>query len=326
MTAPAAVAFIRSAVERHGLVLEGQLVLVPCSQAALATEAGLSRGTVAAHVRQLGPVVSTTRDGLVVDVAALERHRLGTTGVPLQDILGRIVDGLTALTAYLDGEVRDGTVAPLAQMRDASVAPIAQMRDRRDGAVAHVTQPGGSVPAGQGHPSFTAGGPDVRDVVAHPGQLASFSSSTSRELASSGLGATPIAPEALAGVRTKRLSSDAEIDAALEPVVAYARRCSPPLATALNDEGRRWLGLYSPAELAHGAAEVLARIKTGRKVSSPVGLLVSMARRGEEEFFAVPAAPPARATLAEDPLPPVDPAAATKLAAARAGLRTQESA
>lgn len=110
--------------------------------------------------------------------------------------------------------------------------------------------------------------------------------------------------------------------------MVFARRCSPPLATALNDEGRRWLGLYSPAELAHGAGEVLARLKAGRKVASPIGLLVSMARRGEDSFFGPPpppAPPPARLE-AEDPPPPIDTDAASKLAAARAGRYREATA
>ena len=57
----------------------------------------------------------------------------------------------------------------------------------------------------------------------------------------------------------------------------------------VDEEGRRWLSLYSAEELARGAAEVLRLLNNEGTLRSPLGLLVAKAKRGDESFFAEPA-------------------------------------
>ncbi|MFP5376002.1 MAG: hypothetical protein ACLGIO_04355 [Acidimicrobiia bacterium] len=122
------------------------------------------------------------------------------------------------------------------------------------------------------------------------------------------------------------LPTDDQVDEALAPLVAYARRCSPPLPSALDGRGRRALAAYGPAELAAGVAEVLARLRAGQRIASPLGLLVALARDGAAEFFAAPAPAPAPTPAAEpepvddDEWVPLWSWSPEDMAAARAGL------
>ena len=70
-----ALAFIDDALSRHGRPQGPDTVVVPCSQAELAAEAGRSAGTIAYYLNQLAGVVRREPDGLVVDLVTLAAAR-----------------------------------------------------------------------------------------------------------------------------------------------------------------------------------------------------------------------------------------------------------
>lgn len=90
--------------------------------------------------------------------------------------------------------------------------------------------------------------------------------------------------------RTGRLSEDHDVTHALAPLVAACQQRALP--HLVDEEGRRWLSLYSPDELARAVAELLRLLNNEGKLHSPLGLLVAKAKRGDESFFAEPATVP----------------------------------
>ncbi len=87
--------------------------------------------------------------------------------------------------------------------------------------------------------------------------------------------------------RAERLSSQQDVTQAIAPLVAACQRQSLP--HLVDEEGRRWLALYNPEELARAVAEVLRLLNNEGALRSPLGLLVAKAKRGDESFFAEPA-------------------------------------
>lgn len=169
------------------------------------------------------------------------------------------------------------------------------------------------IPAGQAGRILVQrpGAPPVKGAPA--AQLASFSvSREGKNLASSALGA----PSSGGAQDPKRISDDAAIDEAFAALVSYCRRCTPPLPTALDPKGRRALGQYPPAGLAHAAGEVLAEVKAGKIRRSPMGLLVAKART-DPAYFAVPLSGPEAVPVADE-----EPVAVADKAAALAELRS----
>lgn len=100
-------------------------------------------------------------------------------------------------------------------------------------------------------------------------------------------------------------STPDEIASALVPLRRACEGLSLP--SAVDERGRQWLSLYSPDELERGVTQVLRQLKSGAALAAPLGLLVSKAKSGNDDFFAP--APAASAVMAP-PLPhesPSDP-------------------
>jgi hypothetical protein len=110
-------------------------------------------------------------------------------------------------------------------------------------------------------------------------------------------------------------SSTEEINAALAPL----RRCCERLRlpAVVDEEGRRWLALYSPEELARAVTQVIRMAEVGQgRLRSPMGLLVQRAKEGEEALFEPAPERPAPAAISSDPpASPMDEEAAQAIAA-----------
>lgn len=114
--------------------------------------------------------------------------------------------------------------------------------------------------------------------------------------------------------RTIPSSTADDIASALVPLLRACERLSLP--SAVDERGRQWLSLYSPEEIQRGVIQVLRQLASGAALAAPLGLLVSKAKSGDDEFFAP--APPAPSVVAAAPLHEVpvesDPEAARALA------------
>ncbi len=115
--------------------------------------------------------------------------------------------------------------------------------------------------------------------------------------------------------RTAVLSSAEDIATALAPLRRCCERLTLP--TVVDEEGRRWLALYSPAELARAVTQVTRMAEANQqRLRSPMGLLVQRAKQGEEALFEpAPERPQPVTAVPEQPAPLVDAEAARAIAA-----------
>lgn len=389
-----ALAFIEGALARHGRPLDAGRVLLPCSQADLALEAGRSAGTVAYYLSQLADVVSREPGGLVVNMTALSearscrdsRSRADEIAALLIDTFG---DGAEEAPVQLvDVGGRPPTVRAMASALQLGSSTTQRHLDslarggrlRRQGGSLFLWPPGSQPRAGQAGtaaPAAEVSNPTVliattlQRVADELGQLAehllagvadaprtararlalvppvsrgfaargsSFgfdkgereapSSLEDRELRAADRGS----PGPSTTDRTERLSDRAAIEDAIQPLVTLCEQLRLPVS--LNEDGRRWLGLYSAEELRRGAGEIVRQLRgPGPAIGRPLGLLVSKAKRGEDDFFAPPRPAPAPPPLArqDEPLEPdvdaeaaaaVDAMGADELAALDERVRT----
>ena len=90
--------------------------------------------------------------------------------------------------------------------------------------------------------------------------------------------------------RINASSTAEEVTAALAPLQRACERLALP--SVVDQRGRRWLSRYSSVELKRGVAQVLRQLERGAALATPMGLLVSKAKAGEDDFFApAPIAP-----------------------------------
>ena len=375
-----ALAFLDDALSRHGRPQGPDSVVVPCSQAELAAEAGRSAGTIAYYLNQLAGIVRREPDGLVVDLAALatarqrplEQRRPRTAEVARQLVASfgtgdevpiRLVEddgrpprlrtiaaalGLSPSTAqrHLDALVANGRLRrqmgslllwPEGTEPEAAPGPpprtapgvaedahvligstllrVAQDLERLATTLLASTT-AGSVPRVSRAPLALVSG-ETRGFAAR----GSFEGSNQLERKTSPSLEDPTrAPVRGSGFadqptpvtsRTTALTDRAGIERCVAPLVALCNQLRLPVS--LNDEGRRWLALYTEDELARGVEEVVRQLRgQGPAISRPLGLLVAKAKRGDEDFFAAP--PPAPVSVVRQPVPETDVEAAAAVA------------
>ena len=98
------------------------------------------------------------------------------------------------------------------------------------------------------------------------------------------------APEAASLPRISPASTAEEVTTALAPLQRACERLALP--SVVDQRGRRWLSRYSSVELERGVTQVLRQLEGGAALATPMGLLVSKAKAGEDDFFApAPLAP-----------------------------------
>lgn len=222
-----------------------------------------------------------------------------------------VVNLLTALAAVVQDLVRLGE-GLLATLAGAAQAPREHATE-----CAH----------GRGNPrdecASAAGSRDCAHSVAHPvsskgiektEDLLSSSSEDPRTGARSAhISRGSDAPRPTTA-RAAVLSSTEEINAAL----AALRRCCERLRlpAVVDEEGRRWLALYSPEELARGVTQVIRMAESGQgRLRSPMGLLVQRAKQGEEALFEPAPERPAAVATPVPPAAPIDEEAARAIEA-----------
>ena len=120
------------------------------------------------------------------------------------------------------------------------------------------------------------------------------------------------APTSATPWRTTRQSTPDGIASALLPLQRACERLSLP--SAVDERGRQWLSLYSPEELQRGVTQILRQLDSGAALATPLGLLISKAKSGNDDFFAPPAPAAMTPPLAQEPPSELDLEAAEALA------------
>lgn len=354
----AALTFVRLAMDAHGQPLGDDLVLISTSQAALAGEFGLSRGTIHKYLRQLDGAVRVTGGKIVVDRSMLDR--LGLAVAEVSHFPPVVLSAETAGEISFLLESMAATIATLGAL----LAPVAAVEEGRAGGraggapelmrapcappCAPIARPGappgapptgeGETPGGQGFwPDDGPGNASGFGAFGGVGEVGSSLGSRDSELPSylaggapHGQGAPSSEASSTATTRRERLSDAGAIDAALATLAAAAARSSFRPSATVDAKGRHWLGLYSPDELANLAAHAVAKIGSGELTTSAGGWMVRMAMRGEMAFMAPPvsASPPAvRHAVVDEPEPVrIDEDAVAVARAQLATMRTRRPA
>lgn len=104
-------------------------------------------------------------------------------------------------------------------------------------------------------------------------------------------------PEPAPLPRISTSSTAEEVTAALAPLQRACERLALP--SVVDQRGRRWLSHYSSVELERGVTQVLRQLERGAALATPMGLLVSKAKAGEDDFFAPAPIAPSPASWSE---------------------------
>ena len=275
-----AVAWLTSAIEMLDVASAGVVELPSLRELARLT--GRSPGTVHEHVRRLGPRVVLSTVPLRLNLDAIER--IG--------VCDRAPAGSRARAARLGGVStgRAGLPTTGAAGGDDLVRGLLAVVKDLVRVLEEAVAPGPS--AVEDPRQSTRGGTaqSARRAVVARSSLRRATTARSSQTVSQISSSTFLSSERTARSVARRpgddravVTSPAEVQAALRPLVEFCRRCSPPLPSRLDQTGVHALQRFDAAALRAAALQVkqLAAEGVARR---PLGLLVSKAR-SDPGFF-----------------------------------------